>query len=81
MGSIPPPGAPSPGPQAGPRLPANEAPTRVAGPPISGNAIIAIAVAIALLILGAAFYYRHAQESAAREHRIDERLRELRHDP
>lgn len=94
VSSVPPPAAPAnnlavstdvapkgpPGP-GGPRLPANEAPTRVAGPPsISGNAIIAVAVAVALLILGSAFWYRHVQESTARDHRIDERLRELRHD-
>jgi hypothetical protein len=40
--------------------------------------VIGIATVLALFILGAAFWYRRAQEEAAREERIEERLRELR---
>jgi len=69
-------------PPAAPRPMGNDAPTVVAArPQVSGNLIIAIAVAVALAILGAAFWYRHVQENSARDLRIDERLRELRGGP
>jgi len=47
-------------------------------PSLSGPLVIGIATVLALFILGAAFWYRRAQEEAAREERIEERLRELR---
>lgn len=76
IASIPPPARP----MAAPTETALQgAPIRGASP-ISGNAIIALAVLIAALILGGAFWYRHVQENSAREHRIDERLREIRGD-
>jgi hypothetical protein len=47
-------------------------------PNLSGPLVIGVAMLVALVILGAAFWYRRAQEEAAREERIEERLRELR---
>jgi serine/threonine protein kinase len=69
-------------PPGAPRPMGNDAPTVVAPHrQVSGNLIIAVAVAVALAILGAAFWYRHIQENSARDLRIDERLRELRGGP
>lgn len=63
-GSYPAPAAPRRAPRSGP----------------TGGVIVGAALVIALLILGAALWYRHTQDAEARENLIDARLRALNHD-
>ena len=61
----------------GPRPFAEQAPTRIDRPRSNGTLIIAIAVGVAVTILVLAFWYRSAQQEAARQREIDERVRQI----
>lgn len=53
---------------------------RAPAPGPSGGMIVGVALLLALVILGGALWYRYTEDAEARELRIDERLRELRHE-